>query len=188
MKRFVLLALLALALPLSAFANTWDFTNINGALAGNALGMSLVGSNVINIDGPGLFACPCTESFTTGPGLPPFPISLNLPTVFAAGGNFTITGAAGVIFNGTFTSPVTWTPEQNGIYQISGHVSGILVGVGKVSGFTSQLYFGTVVGGVFTGTLGSGDTILSTPEPGTLGLLGTGLVGLAGIVRKKLKT
>jgi hypothetical protein len=38
--------------------------------------------------------------------------------------------------------------------------------------------------------LGSGDTILTTvaPESGTLGLLGTGLVGLAGLVRKKLKT
>jgi hypothetical protein len=106
MKRFVLLALLALALPLSAFANTWDFTNINGALAGNALGMSLVGSNVINIDGPGLFACPCTESFTTGPGLPPFPINLNLPTVFAAGIlPFTIVGG-NFIFDGVFTSPV----------------------------------------------------------------------------------
>jgi PEP-CTERM motif len=32
----------------------------------------------------------------------------------------------------------------------------------------------------------SGDTIV-TPEPGTLGLLGTGLVGLAGIVRRKLR-
>jgi len=32
----------------------------------------------------------------------------------------------------------------------------------------------------------SGDTIV-TPEPGTLGLLGTGLIGLAGIVRRKLR-
>ena len=32
----------------------------------------------------------------------------------------------------------------------------------------------------------SGDTIV-TPEPGTLGLLGTGLVGIAGLVRRKFK-
>jgi hypothetical protein len=32
----------------------------------------------------------------------------------------------------------------------------------------------------------SGNTIV-TPEPGTLGLLGTGLVGLAGLVRRKMR-
>jgi hypothetical protein len=46
--------------------------------------------------------------------------------------------------------------------------------------------------GFFNGStrISSGDTNIQTsvPEPGTLGLLGTGLVGLAGAVRRKLKT
>jgi hypothetical protein len=30
--------------------------------------------------------------------------------------------------------------------------------------------------------------VTTVPEPGTLGLLGTGLIGVAGIVRRKLKS
>ena len=45
-----------------------------------------------------------------------------------------------------------------------------------------------VIGGfqVSAGGFVSGDTIV-TPEPGTLGLLGTGLVGLAGVIRRKVR-
>jgi hypothetical protein len=178
MKRIALLALLALALPLSAFANsTWDFTNIDGTLTGNVLGLSLAGSDVINIEGPGgPFACPCTEDFTTALGV------------------FTISDAFGVIFNGTFTSPVVLVSEGNGIYQISAYVAGTLTlpngNTKAVTGFTSQLYLatGAIAAGTFSSQFGSGDTILATPEPGTLALLGTGLLGLAGVARKKLKT
>jgi hypothetical protein len=60
-----------------------------------------------------------------------------------------------------------------------------------VEGATIQLTINTGKG-FFNGTttISSGDTNITTtvPEPGTLGLLGTGLVGLAEVLRRKLRS
>jgi PEP-CTERM motif len=203
MKRIALLALLALALPMAAFAGNIDFGNTGGTLSGSSAGLTLTGSNLTGVIGIGLGTCstavPCgTVSFTTGALTPGS--SLVYGGTFAAGGTFTITGngtdglPAGTIFAGTFSEPVRWFP--NGVigvdgtitYTLSGRVTGTYNGM-TFTGASVQLTLHTGTAG-FQGSVGvfSGDTgISSVPEPGTLGLLGTGLVGLAGVIRKKLK-
>ena len=51
MKRIVLMALLAMALPLAAFASGVDFTNSGGTLTGSSGGLSLTGSELIAVNG-----------------------------------------------------------------------------------------------------------------------------------------
>ena len=203
-KKVLLLALLALALPLAAFAsNSVDFTNSGGTLTGSASGLSLSGSTLIAVNG--LFGGGLTTgtdlgyvTFTTG-ALTSGSLSGGNAT-FASGGTFTITGNGvngvpnGVIFSGTFgPGPVTLTEVQlgNGTYNytITGSLSGQLSTGFQTVGATVQLTINTHKGPLANGgsvTISSGDTNIVVPEPGTLSLFGTGLIGLAGLVRRKL--
>jgi len=197
-KKLVLLAVLALALPLAAFASSSiDFSNNGWTLSGSASGLSLAGSTLIGVkglNGGGLITGNNlgSVSFSTGALASG---SLTTGGTFAAGGSFTITGNGtngipnGVIFSGTFSSssPVTWTviTLADGSHRYT--LTGAIEGNGKV-GATVQL--AVVSGkGLFSGTadLSSGDTNLSVPEPGTLGLLGTGLLGIGGLMRRRLR-
>jgi hypothetical protein len=125
--------------------------------------------------------------------------NLQMGGTFMAGGTFTITGNGangvhdGVIFSGSFTGPVTWTlvTTNGNSYQLSGTVSG--------TWFTGATLNGTTVaetvnlGSTFfvtSATLGKGHTNIVTsvvPEPGALTLLGTGLISLTAMVRRKLQ-
>jgi len=202
MKRIVLMALLALALPMAAFANnSVDFTNSGGTLAGSSAGLSLTGSELIavnGLNGGGLVTGSLgSVAFTTGSLMSGG--SLQMGGTFNGGGSFTITGNGtngipnGTIFSGSFSGPVTWTlvTLANGThnYTLTGSIQGSWYTGGTVDGATVQLTINTGKG-FFNGstTISSGDTnIVTVPEPGTLGLLGTGLIGLAGALSRKLK-
>jgi hypothetical protein len=202
MKRMALLALLALALPLAAFANSIDATNSGGTLAGSTGGMTLSGSLLISVNGLnglGLVTGNNLGSVSFSTGALMSGGSLQMGGTFAAGGTFTIkgNGSSGIpnatIFSGTFSGPVTWTlvTLANGThnYTLTGAVVGTLGSSFHTDGATVQLTINTGRG-FFNGTtsISSGDTSMSVPEPGTLGLLGTGLVGIAGAMHRKFKS
>jgi hypothetical protein len=202
MKKILLLAVLALALPTAMFAgSSVDYTNSGGTLSGSSEGLSLSGSVLIavnGLNGGGLITGSDlgSVSFSTGALTSG---SLQMGGTFAAGGWFTITGNGtngvpnGTLFTGSFSGPVSWTlvTLANGThnYTLTGSLSGWNGSGSATQGVTVQLTINTGKG-YFNGstTISSGDTNTVVPEPGTLGLLGTGLLGLAGVIRRKLKS
>ncbi len=202
-KKTALIALFVLALPLVAFAGSnIDFTNSGGTLTGTNSGFSLTGSTLIAVNGLG-------GGLITGNNLGTLTFStgslssgsLQMGGTFAAGGTFSISGNGtngvpnGVIFNGSFAGPVTWSlvTLANGThnYTLTGSLVGTWYTGGTISGATVQLTINTGKG-FFNGqtSISSGDTNFTTvvPEPGTLSLMGAGLFGIAAIVRRKMKS
>jgi len=192
-KKVLLLAVLALALPLAAFASSIDISNAGGTISGNASGLTLTGSVLFKV-GSAVGTNLGTLTFTTGAFT-----SGNAQDggTLAAGGSFVITGNGtngvpnGVIFSGSFTStptsPLTWNliTLADGTHNYT--LTGGVVSINGQVGATTQITINTGKG-LFNGStdLSSGDTNLSVPEPGTLSLFGTGLIGLAGAIRRKL--
>ena len=177
MRRVFLLALLALALPTVALADSiTDYEGLGTSAAGTATIAGTVtsgGSLDITTALTGVNGVAATGT-----------ISWNTGTLTGSGSSFTYTGGSLTImsgtttlFSGTFSNS---TPGTVTITPVSILISGVLANGGGTETITIKK------GGAFTVSADIG--VVTTPEPGTLGLIGTGLIGLAGIARRKLRT
>jgi len=99
----------------------------------------------------------------------------------------------GTIFSGSFVGPISWTlVSQTGKFMynftLSGTIYGMLYTGRDVTGTTTQniTLYKNQWSQDHMGLIRLGNSHLNVPEPGTLGLLGTGLIAMAGTIRRKL--
>jgi hypothetical protein len=98
------------------------------------------------------------------------------------------------LFAGSFVGPVNWQLLSIGPhgwaynFELSGTIRGQLWDGRTVNGTTHQFIslFKNQWSNDHKGNIGIGNNNLAVPEPSTLGLLGTGLIGIAGTLRRKM--
>jgi hypothetical protein len=195
MRRALVLALVSLTLPMAARADGINLFNRFGTITISNAGIISKGSQLNQVNGINTGHSLGSVSFGTGALLSG---SIQAGGTFSSVGSFfKVAGvgqAKGTAFSGVFVGPITWTlVSQSGstlIFQLSGALSGVLGNGHMTTGTTTQL-FKTTTAQLALGIvhITSGETHLTAaPEPGTLGLLGLGLLGIASKAKGGLKT
>ena len=195
MRRILVLALLSLTIPTAAWADGIDLLNKFGMITISNAGITSKGSELSQFNGTKTGHGMGSVAFATGALLSG---SIQAGGTFSSMGSFfKVVGVGnggqpkGVIFSGAFVGPISWTlVSQTGpslIFQLSGTLSGQLLNGHFVSGTTTQLFHTSsaqLANGIVHLTLGQ-THIAATPEPGTLALMGLGLLGIASKVRRR---
>ena len=172
MRRIIVLTVVALALPGIAMASSVDYLGYGTTAAGTATytaNLTTGGSvnltmALVDINGS---AASGTVSFT-----PTLGASCGTGCFDITGGLVNISNASSVtLFSGTFSSGTV--SSSGGFVNIQGFLT-------NGSTVATVLHVGTTV-------LSASSNTIVAPEPGTLGLLGTGMVGLAGFIRRRVR-
>jgi len=196
MRRVIFFAFLALTLPTAALAANIEFNTGTSLLPGS------VSAGKVDAIPPSIFVHLIGSNGTTitfeelGHAFVLLPLSScepGFPDCWAfGGGTVTVTFGGTQLFTDGFDGVINQKAGNPASYDLEAVLApGEDAPLGGTASATYSLVGGNPVGNL-NGAIATGQALVEVdvnviPEPGTLGLLGAGVIGLAGVARRKLK-